>query len=139
MSNIEWTEKTWNPVTGCTKISAGCKYCYAETLSKRLKSMGVNGYQNGFAITCHEDRLNQPLKRKIPTMYFVNSMSDLFHPRVPFDFITQVMATIRHAPHHTYQILTKRPKVMQKYFANKDVPKNAWLGTSVENNQIFIG
>ncbi len=135
MSNIEWTEKTWNPVTGCTKISAGCKYCYAETLSKRLKAMGVNGYQDGFAITCHEDRLNQPLKRKIPTMYFVNSMSDLFHPRVPFDFINKVMETIRKSPQHTYQILTKRPKVMQKYFATRDVPKNAWLGVSVENKK----
>ena len=116
-SKIEWTEATWNPVTGCTKISAGCKYCYAETLSKRLQAMGVAGYEHGFKlVSCHENRLQQPLRRKKSTMYFVNSMSDLFHSQVPFDFIDQVMETISKTPQHTYQILTKRPETMAKYF-----------------------
>lgn len=137
MSNsaIEWTEQTWNPVTGCTKISAGCKFCYAETMSHRLKAMGVAGYDKGFTLSCHPERLEQPLHRKTPTMYFVNSMSDLFHPDVPFDFIDHVMETIYKTPQHTYQILTKRPEVMMKYFASRRVPDNAWLGASVENKR----
>ena len=135
-SNIEWTEATWNPVTGCTKISAGCKYCYAETLSRRLQAMGVAGYEHGFkVVSCHENRLQQPLRRKKPTMYFVNSMSDLFHPHVPFSFIDQVIETIDQTHQHTYQILTKRPKMMAKYFSCRTVPANAWLGVSVENKK----
>ncbi len=135
MSSIEWTEQTWNPVTGCTKISAGCKHCYAETMARRLQAMGVTGYENGFTIACHENRLSVPLRRKKPTMYFVNSMSDLFHPRVPFVFIDKVMQTISATPQHTYQILTKRPATMAKYFGCRGVPENAWLGVSVENKR----
>lgn len=135
LSNIEWTEATWNPVTGCTKISAGCKYCYAETLSLRLQAMGVAGYEEGFAVSCHEGRLQQPLRRKKPTMYFVNSMSDLFHSAVPFAFIDKVMQTIWQTPQHSYQILTKRPDAMARYFARRKVPANAWLGVSVENQR----
>lgn len=135
MSSIEWTERTWNPVTGCTKISAGCKYCYAEVMSRRLKAMGVAGYDKGFEVTCHPERLKQPLYRKTSTTYFVNSMSDLFHPHVPFAFIDLVMETILETPQHIYQILTKRPKIMAKYFAVRKVPDNAWLGVSVENRR----
>lgn len=97
--------------------------------------MRVAGYENGFVVTCHANRLSTPLKRKIPTMYFVNSMSDLFHPKVPFGFIDKVMQTIGETPQHTYQILTKRPARMAKYFASRDAPKNAWLGVSVENKR----
>lgn len=134
-SNIEWTEMTWNPVTGCTKISAGCKHCYAETLSRRLRAMGAPGYENGFAVTLHPARLNQPLERRKPTMYFVNSMSDLFHPEVPFKFIDRVLEVIRQTPHHTYQILTKRAERMARYFRRRDCPTNSWLGVSVENRR----
>ncbi len=135
ISKIEWTESTWNPVTGCTKVSAGCKHCYAETLSHRLNAMGVKGYENGFIVSIHPERLSIPLRRKKPTIWFVNSMSDLFHPKVPFDFIDEVMNTIYKTPHHTYQILTKRPGRMRQYFDSRRVPINAWLGTSVENKR----
>ncbi len=134
-STIEWTEQTWNPVTGCSKISAGCEHCYAETMARRLQAMGTPGYKNGFAVTCHENRLLQPLHRKTPTLYFVNSMSDLFHPKVPFAFIDRVMQTIDETLHHTYQILTKRPEIMAKYFSNRNAPENVWLGVSVENKK----
>ena len=129
---------TWNPVTGCTKISPGCKFCYAETLSHRLQAMGARGYENGFRISVLPERLNQPKKRKTPTVWFVNSMSDLFHEKVPFAFIDQVMATISETPHHIYQILTKRPKRMAKYFKKRPVPENAWLGVTVENRKYGV-
>jgi protein gp37 len=132
-SKIEWTEHTWNPVTGCTKLSPGCKFCYAEALAKRLKAMGAPGYANGFEVTLHPGRLNDPRRRRKPTIWFVNSMSDLFHEKVPFGFIDQVMATIQATPQHRYQILTKRPERMETYFADRKVPPNVWLGTSVEN------
>ena len=136
-SSIEWTEETWNPTTGCTKITSGCANCYAKVMAGRLQAMGTPGYENGFEITLHRSRLNQPLKKKKPTVYFVNSMSDLFHPKVSFEFIDKVFSTIRQTPQHTYQILTKRPKVMAQYFTNSKriVPDNAWLGTSVENQK----
>ncbi|MBI1425680.1 MAG: DUF5131 family protein [Gammaproteobacteria bacterium] len=134
-SKIEWTEQTWNPVTGCTKISPGCKHCYAEIMARRLTAMGAPGYENGFEISLMPDRLEQPLKRKKPTVYFVNSMSDLFHEEVPYSFINKVMATISKTPQHTYQILTKRAERMADYFENKVIPKNAWLGVSVEDKK----
>ena len=97
MSKIEWTEQTWNPVTGCTKISAGCKHCYAEVMSRRLQAMGAAGYENGFAVSCHENRLLTPLRRKTPTMYFVNSMSDLFHPKCRTNLLTKFLPlSIKH-------------------------------------------
>ncbi len=145
MSKIEWTEKSWNPVTGCTKVSPGCKHCYAENMAKRLQAMGVKGYENAFQTTIHPDRLSIPLKRKTPTIWFVNSMSDLFHPDVPDEFIYQVMKTISDTPRHTYQILTKRADRMLQFFG--DMPSkysdwlslsmsgNAWLGVSVENRE----
>jgi len=132
-SQIEWTEQTWNPTTGCTKVSAGCKHCYAEVMAKRLKAMGANGYQNGFDLSLLPERLNQPIKRKKPTTYFVNSMSDLFHDDVPFAFIDKVFDVIRQTPQHRYQILTKRENQLQAYFKNRNVPDNVWLGVSVEN------
>jgi len=138
MSNktaIEWTEQTWNPTTGCTKISTGCKHCYAEKMALRLHRMGAAGYENKFELTLHTYRLEQPLRRKKPTVYFVNSMSDLFHEHVPFAFIDQVMAVMEQTPQHTYQILTKRAARMRKYFSKRIPPTNAWLGVSVENKK----
>lgn len=126
---------TWNPVTGCTKVSPGCKHCYAETLAKRLRAMHAPGYERGFAVTLQYARLEQPLSRRKPTMYFVNSMSDLFHESVPFAYIDRVVETIRLTPHHTYQILTKRAPRMARYFASRTCPDNAWLGVSVENRK----
>ncbi|MDF1645088.1 MAG: phage Gp37/Gp68 family protein [Pseudomonadales bacterium] len=135
MSKIEWTEQTWNPVTGCTKVSPGCKYCYAETMSKRLQAMGSPGYENGFQLSILPERLKQPYLRRKPTMYFVNSMSDLFQDGVPEEFIEKVMQVIEETPHHTYQILTKRSKNMRDFFLNRKVPDNAWLGVSVEDKK----
>lgn len=133
MSKIEWTEKTWNPTTGCTKVSAGCKHCYAETMAKRLKAMGANGYDNGFELSIIPSRLSQPLKRKKSTTYFVNSMSDLFHEGVSDDFIDQVFGIIKRTPQHRYQILTKRAERLPVYFKDKIIPNNVWLGVTVEN------
>lgn len=135
ISRIEWTEQTWNPAVGCTKISAGCKNCYAETMAKRLKAMGTPGYENGFALQILPDRLEDPVKRKKPTVYFVNSMSDLFHEKIPDAYIEQVFDVIARTPHHTYQILTKRGARMARFFKTRNVPENAWLGVSVENRK----
>lgn len=132
-SSIEWTEHTWNPITGCTKISTGCLNCYAEVMAKRLKAMKTPGYENGFKVTLHPLRLEQPIKRKKATIYFVNSMSDLFHEDVPDEFIDSVFSTILQTPHHTYQILTKRAERLAKYFSSRKCPQNAWLGVSVED------
>lgn len=135
MSKIEWTERTWNPVTGCTKVSPGCKHCYAEVMAKRLQAMGASGYENGFSLSLIPERLKQPLQRRKPTMYFVNSMSDLFQEEIPFEFIDSVMNTILETPWHTYQILTKRSEIMREYFKSREVPENAWLGVSVEDKK----
>ncbi len=132
-SKIEWTEATWNPSVGCDKVSAGCKNCYAETMAKRLQAMGTAGYEDGFAFKMLESRLEIPLKIKKPTVFFVNSMSDLFHADMSFEFLDAVFATIRATPRHTYQILTKRAAIMADYFESRDVPRNVWLGVSVEN------
>lgn len=137
-STIEWTEQTWNPTTGCTKISPGCKHCYAEVMSKRLCAMGTPGYQNEFVLTLQANRLDQPLKRKIPTVYFVNSMSDLFHEDVPDDFIDKVFNIIKATPHHTYQILTKRSERLPEYFKSRVCPQNVWLGVSVEDKKYGV-
>jgi protein gp37 len=134
-TTIEWTEQTWNPTTGCTKISPGCKHCYAEVMAKRLQAMGARGYENGFDLSLLPERLEQPLKRRKPTTYFVNSMSDLFHNDISFEFLDKVFDVIKRTPQHTYQILTKRSARMRKYFASRDVPGNVWLGVSVENRK----
>jgi len=134
-SRIEWTEQTWNPTVGCTKISPGCKNCYAETMARRLQAMGMRGYENGFRLTIMPERLSEPLERRKPTVYFVNSMSDLFHEKVPFDYIRQVFDVMAQAPHHTFQVLTKRAERMAKFCRDVVVPPNVWLGVSVENRK----
>lgn len=131
-TKIEWTDKTWNPITGCTKISAGCANCYAEIMSKRLQAMKQDKYKNGFTLTMHNNVLDEPIKWKRPHTIFVCSMSDLFHEDVPFVFIDKVMETIKSTPQHNYQILTKRANRMAKYFSDKSIPKNAWLGVTVD-------
>lgn len=139
MSTIEWTEQTWNPVTGCTKVSPGCKHCYAETMARRLQYMGTPGYENGFSeITLIPNRLDQPLKRKKPTIYFVNSMSDLFHEKIPIDYLDQVFAVMEQCTQHTFQILTKRAERLPEYFATRTVPDNVWIGVSVEDKRYGI-
>ena len=137
-SRIEWIEQTWNPTTGCTKISPGCKHCYAEVMARRLHAMGAPGYENGFDLTVLPQRLTQPLKRKKPTVYFVNSMSDLFHEEIPDEFLDQVFSIIRQTPQHTYQILTKRAERLPQYFKNRDCPNNVWLGVSVEDKKYGV-
>ena len=133
-TKIEWTDKTWNPVTGCTKISEGCENCYAEIMAHRLKAMGVEKYTNGFSPTLHENTLTEPLKWKRPHTVFVCSMADLFHASIPFDFIDKVMDVIREARHHRYQILTKRSDRMAEYFSGLEIPENVWLGVTVESS-----
>ena len=134
-SDIEWTEQTWNPVTGCTKVSPGCKHCYAEVMARRLKAMNAAGYEDGFALRLMPERLEQPLRRRKPTVYFVNSMSDLFHEGVPDEYIDRVMEVITKTPQHTYQILTKRAERIRDYFSSRPVPTNVWLGVSVEDRK----
>lgn len=131
-SKIEWTEATWNPSIGCDKISKGCKNCYAEVMAKRLQAMRSAGYEDGFKFKVMPDRLETPLKVKKPTKFFVNSMSDLFHEEMPFEFLDKVFETIRKTPQHTYQILTKREDVLEDYFKTREVPDNVWLGVTVE-------
>jgi protein gp37 len=135
VSRIEWTEATWNPTVGCTKISPGCKHCYAESMAKRLQAMGTAGYENGFKLTLLPERLSEPLARRKPTVYFVNSMSDLFHKGVDDGYIAQVFDVIRQSPRHTFQVLTKRADRMAAFFRNRKVPDNAWLGVSVEDRR----
>ena len=132
---IEWTERTWNPSAGCTKTSSGCKNCYAETMAKRLQAIGMKGYENGFEFNTVPSRLNDPLKRKKPTVYFVNSMSDIFHPDMPEDYLNQIFNVIEQTPQHTYQILTKRADRMLQYLSVRAIPKNIWLGVTVENRK----
>ncbi len=137
-TKIEWTERTWNPVTGCTKISAGCEHCYAEVMARRLCAMGNLKYRNGFLSTTHKDDLLEPLCWKTPSTIFVCSMSDLFHKDVPFDFIDKVMEVIRETPRHNYQILTKRAERMAEYFASRKIPNNVWVGVTVESKATKI-
>lgn len=131
-TKIEWTDKTWNPVTGCTKISPGCAHCYAEVMTRRLNAMGMKKYANGFLITPHNECLKEPLEWRKPHTIFVCSMSDLFHKDVPFEFIDEVLHTIRLTPQHRYQLLTKRAERMAEYFLTHEVPRNVWLGVTVE-------
>lgn len=136
-SSIEWTEMTWNPVTGCDKISAGCKFCYAEVMAKRLKAMGVEKYQNEFKLTIHEDELATPYTWKKSKVVFVNSMSDLFHKDVPIEFIKKVFRVMKENPQHVFQVLTKRADVMLYYDKEGwlDWSHNIWMGVSVENEK----
>ncbi|MFJ1799037.1 DUF5131 family protein [Streptomyces sp. NPDC088180] len=141
-SAIEWTEATWNPTTGCDRVSAGCDNCYALALAKRLKAMGAAKYQNdgdprtsgpGFDVTLHPDALDVPYGWKAPRVVFVNSMSDLFHARVPLDFVRQVFQVMADTPQHTYQVLTKRARRLRQIAPKLDWPANLWMGVSVES------
>ena len=132
-SSIEWTESTWNPVTGCTKVSPGCKHCYAERMAKRLKAMGQPNYANGFSLTLHEHALELPLKWKKPQRIFVNSMSDLFHIDVPAWFIQQALDVMRRADWHEFQVLTKRSERLLAMSSSIAWPDNVWMGVSVES------
>jgi protein gp37 len=135
-TRIEWTEATWNPTIGCTKITAGCKNCYAETMARRLQAMGIKGYEKGFTFTVLPNRFSQPIAVKKPTKFFVNSMSDLFHEKMHFKDIDKIFETIRKTPQHYYQILTKREKKLKCYFEKRIVPANVWLGVTVENESV---
>lgn len=132
-SSIEWTESTWNPVTGCTKISPGCKHCYAERMAKRLKAMGQPNYVNGFELTLHKDALELPLRWKKPQTIFVNSMSDLFHEDVPDTFILSAFDVMRRASWHRFQVLTKRSERITEIGPRLPWANNIWMGVSVEN------
>ena len=134
-SKIEWTEVTWNPVTGCTKISYGCKFCYAERMSKRLKAMGMQKYRNGFDVTLHEYVLGEPLKWREPRLVFVNSMSDLFHKSVPTEFIQSVFDVMNQASQHTFQVLTKRPSRVRQLNGKVNWTPNIWMGVSIESEK----
>jgi protein gp37 len=135
-SSIEWTEMTWNPTTGCDKISAGCKYCYAEVMSRRLHAMGVDKYKDGFKLRIHEDALLIPYGWKSPKIVFVNSMSDMFHKDVPLSFIQKIFKTMNENPQHTFQVLTKRSDILLKYHKALNWTHNIWMGVSVEDERV---
>jgi protein gp37 len=132
-SSIEWTESTWNPVTGCNKISPGCKYCYAERMAERLRAMGQPNYRNGFELTLQPQMLELPLRWKKPQTIFVNSMSDLFHKDVPLEYVQRVFDVMRRAHWHRFQVLTKRADRLAALNPEIDWPENVWMGVSVEN------
>ena len=134
-SKIEWTELTWNPTTGCDKISQGCKFCYAEVMAKRLKAMGQQKYQSGFKLTLHELALNIPYTWKTSKIVFVNSMSDLFHKDIPLEFIQRVFKVMNENPQHVFQILTKRADILLEYQKQLNWTHNIWMGVSVENEK----
>lgn len=134
-SKIEWTKSTWNPLTGCTKVSPGCKNCYAERMAKRLQAMGVEKYRNAFSLSIHEEVLDEPLTWAKPQTIFVNSMSDLFHKDVPMDFILRIFDVMRSAHWHQFQILTKRAERLLELDASIKWPQNVWMGVSVENSE----
>jgi protein gp37 len=136
-SKIEWTKATWNPVTGCSKTSAGCKHCYAEVMARRLKAMGQPNYQNGFEVSLHEHMLGRPLEWKTPQTVFVNSMSDLFHENVPLDFIKRAFNVMLEARWHRFQILTKRAERLAQIAGEFSWPKNVWMGVTVESAEFF--
>lgn len=135
-SSIEWTEMTWNPTTGCDKISAGCKFCYAEIMSKRLHAMGVEKYKDNFEVRTHEDSLLIPFTWKHSKVVFVNSMSDLFHKNVPLDFIKKVFEVMNKNPHHIFQVLTKRAERLFEVHEELNWTHNIWMGVSVENDKV---
>jgi protein gp37 len=134
-SAIEWTEATWNPVTGCTKVSPGCAHCYAETFAERWRGVPGHPYEQGFDLRLWPHRLEQPLRWKRPRVIFVNSMSDLFHPDIPFEFVEQVFTVMTEAGHHTFQILTKRHERLAEIASLLPWPENVWMGVSIENKR----
>jgi protein gp37 len=135
-SSIEWTEMTWNPTTGCNKLTAGCKFCYAEIMSRRLKAMGQEKYKNGFKLAIHPKTLLIPYTWKKPQLVFVNSMSDLFHKDIPLSYIQQVFKVMNDTPQHTYQVLTKRADLLFAYHKELTWTPNIWMGVSVENDKV---
>lgn len=135
-SSIEWTEMTWNPTTGCTKISSGCKFCYAEIMSKRLQAMGVDKYKDAFKIKTHPDQLKIPYTWKSSKVVFVNSMSDLFHEEIPLDFIKAVFHVMNDNPNHVFQVLTKRAERLHQISSELKWTHNIWMGVSVENEKV---
>ena len=137
MTKIEWTDESWNPVTGCTKCSPGCENCYAERMAPRLQKMSPQKYRNGFGVTLHLEELKKPLSWKKPRKIFLCSMGDLFHKNVPSEFIIQVMHTIAQTPWHTYQILTKRPERMLFFSRSSFLPSNIWAGVTIENRDVL--
>lgn len=139
-TRIEWTESTWNPVTGCTKTSEGCRHCYAESFARRLNGMGVEKYRNSFHLTLHPDALQEPFKWKKPRLIFVNSMSDLFHKDIPIEYIKKVFSVMRQNPQHVFQILTKRAEVLKYYDSEGWLQwsHNTWMGVSVENSNTLF-
>lgn len=138
VTKIEWADASWNPVTGCDPVSAGCANCYAKNMAVRLQAMGAPKYRSGFELTLHHDCLSEPLGLKNPSNVFVCSMSDLFHTKVPFNFIDLVLQVVCRCPSHRFMILTKRPERMCEYFVlrNAPIPANAWLGVTVENGEV---
>lgn len=136
-SSIEWTEMTWNPTTGCTKISAGCKFCYAEIMSRRLKAMGLDKYKDGFKVRIHPDQLGIPYTWKSSKVVFVNSMSDLFHKDIPLDFIKQVFKVMNDNPQHVFQVLTKRADRLSEVHKELKWTHNIWIGVSVEDQRVI--
>lgn len=135
-SSIEWTEMTWNPTTGCNKLSAGCKFCYAEVMTRRLKGMGQEKYSQGFKFRMHENTLDIPYTWKSPQLVFVNSMSDLFHKSISLEFVQKVFRVMNETPQHTYQILTKRGDVLEEYSKYLNYTPNIWIGVSVEDERV---
>ena len=133
-SRIEWTQSTWNPVTGCSKVGPGCDNCYAERMAKRLQSMGVRRYRNGFKVTLQPDILQIPLKWKKPRRIFVNSMSDLFHEEIPDEYILETFGIMNRADQHVFQVLTKRSKRLLSLSSRIDWTSNIWIGVTVEND-----
>lgn len=136
-SSIEWTELTWNPTTGCTKISAGCKFCYAEVMSRRLQAMGIEKYKDGFQVRVHPEALRIPYTWKGQKIVFVNSMSDLFHEKIPLPFIRQVFAVMNDNPNHVFQILTKRAERLLEVHKELKWTHNIWMGVSVEDQRVL--
>lgn len=136
-SKIEWTEVTWNPTTGCNKVSAGCKNCYAEIFARRLRAMGSEKYMNGFRLTVHPDVINEPYSWKKPKKVFVNSMSDLFHEKIPIPFLKKVFNVMNDTPQHVYQVLTKRSERLVQIADNFKWTNNIWMGVSVENEKVI--
>jgi protein gp37 len=136
-SKIEWTEVTWNPTTGCNKVSAGCKNCYAEIFAKRLQAMGNQKYKNGFELTIHPDVLDEPKRWKNSKIVFVNSMSDIFHERIPLNFLKKVFKVMNDTPRHIYQVLTKRSERLEEIANKFEWTENIWMGVSVEDNKVI--
>ena len=134
-SKIKWTKDTWNPISGCTKISDGCKYCYAESFASRLQGKGAKGYKNGFKFNTVPSQLSMPLKTKKPTVFLLSSMSDVFHEQMPDSYLDQIFDVIKKTPHHWYQILTKRPERMFQYLSKRVIPDNVLLGVTAENRK----